>query len=67
MGIIYWLSLEAFALRIKDLKISDEEAAEMWARMSDPDCNEGDNDRECAAVGHRTSKPLYCRGEVASP
>lgn len=46
MGIIYWLSLEAFALRVKDLKISDEEAAEMWARMSDPNCDEGDKDRE---------------------
>lgn len=46
MGIIYWLSLEAFSLRVKDLEISDDEAAEMWARMIDPDCEEGEEDRE---------------------
>lgn len=46
MGTLYWLTLEAFTLRVKDLKISDDEAAEMWARMSDPDCIEADADRE---------------------
>lgn len=46
MGIIYWLSFDAFSLRVKDLGISDEEAAEMWARMSDPECEESDEDRK---------------------
>lgn len=46
MGILYWLSLEAFSIRVKELGISDEEAAAMWARMSDPNCEEADLDRE---------------------